>query len=246
MSRSRILTRSKPIKSLTFDQDGNDSDDEEEENPTVHNTRGHAASKLIVTSSRPSRAAPGVHIGDGVRKAPPNKRFRKLRLCDTPHTPKTLMKKSSIVEASRSPPLLPTVTSSLVEKSSTNTMTIEKPPLAPLHHQPSHQPPPPTPITTTTTTIISDKVSLLGVSQMTMSSMSSSCKEVSPLPLRNPMLRDQLMRSAIRSPKSQQQSRRKFQQFLHPPVVHSLNYETKEDFEMTETNNNNNTVCQYV
>lgn len=34
------------------------------------------------------------------QKAPPNKKFRKLRLCDTPYTPKTLMKKSSLLEAS--------------------------------------------------------------------------------------------------------------------------------------------------
>lgn len=79
--------RSMPVKSLTFNQDGNDSDDEE----NIAKNK-----KDLTVAARSNRMTESKNA----QKAPPNKKFRKLRLCDTPYTPKTLMKKSSLLEAS--------------------------------------------------------------------------------------------------------------------------------------------------
>lgn len=107
-----------PVKSLTFDQDGNDSDDEED-------IAKHKKELTVVARST------RVTESKNAQKAPPNKRFRKLRLCDTPYTPKTLMKKSSLLEASpptvlvNEPPVL--LTSSTDDIICSNAMLFSNP-----------------------------------------------------------------------------------------------------------------------
>jgi hypothetical protein len=97
------------IKQNLFNKFNETESSDDDKNKTINQTPQSSSAKTLLFSSSSDEKESDDDVNKTVKiirgPTPPHKRFRKLRLYDLPQTPKTLIKKSSKIEAAQKTPI---------------------------------------------------------------------------------------------------------------------------------------------